>query len=50
MTDAELLAALLGRLGGTVDLGRRELEAAKGWRITLALNPVTGDATLTLFE
>lgn len=50
VNDAELLAALLARLGGSVDLGRKELEAAKGWRLELHINRLSGDATLTLRE
>lgn len=50
VTDAELLAALLARLGGSVDLGAKELLAAKGWRLELRVNPLSGDATLTLRE
>ena len=50
VTDAELLAALLARLGGTVLLTGRELEAAKGWRLVLRTNPVTGDCELSLVE
>lgn len=50
MSDAELLAALLARLGGHVELSGREMEAAFGWRLVLTHNKMTGDYTLSLVE
>lgn len=48
VTDAELIAALLARLGGSVVLGRREMDAAKGWRIATGANQTTGDVHVEL--
>ena len=50
VTDAELIAALLARCGGSVDLGRKELEAAHGWRVQAVKNPMSGDVHVRLVE
>lgn len=48
--SAELLAALVARCGGHVTLGRKELEAAATWRLSLVKNPVSGDVDVSLVE
>jgi hypothetical protein len=46
--NADLIAALVARLGGSVELGRKELEATHGCRVLVGKNGVTGDVVLTV--